>query len=194
MGSLGSKPKDPGPSAQEQALAQRAVAEWEDYKQRFAPRERQFRDLLTRGQDSKIAQLEGEASASAAAGAVDEMRTARTGAILEGRNPNLAAAGLGLMQASATGQGASAAASAVKDRELKGLLKFSAFGRGLADQSNLGLRSAARDATQLALDKLRAEQTISGAQAGMLGNVLGGATAGLTLYNTRPRSASPKEK
>lgn len=179
--SLGSKPKKQGPTAEEKALAERAAREHNDYIARYAPREQQFRDLLTKNRTSKIARLEGQANAVAAKAGGEEAEAAAADAIARGDSPVMGLSKAMTTHASAGGVGGAGATHAVTEQERKGLTKFAASGRKVADQSNLGLKTAATNATELALAKLRAKQAVSDAKAGLAGTVVGATTAGIGL-------------
>lgn len=177
MGSTGSKPKDPGPTAEERALASRAANEWNDYIARYVPLE----DLALKQaayDPKKTLQLRGESVAMAAIGTKGEAganvkRTLQTGAGLSSAMTRAAAEDPVLAQASASGLGAALAEQAVQDRSLQARQKLTAFGRGLSDQSSLGLSQLGRTRTEEALTKYKAKQTEKAAKMEAVGTAIG---------------------
>lgn len=181
MGSTGSKPKDPGPTAEERALANRAANEWNDYLQRYVPLEDQAIALSEYNPDT-VARLQGETSAMAAFGTKGQTQqnikqSLQSGAGLGSAMTRLGADEPVLAQASAGGLGAALAERSVRDRELQAKQKLTAFGRGLADQSTLGLSQHARTRTETALSKYQAKQNDRNSRLGAVGTALGFATA-----------------
>ena len=162
MGWGGSKPKDPKPTAQERALAEVAAKDWNDYQQRYVPVESQFVDRI-RASEGDLASARGSAVADveqAVAGAGDR--------IIGSGDATRGAAKMGLADAAiakgkARGAAVNEATLARENAELRGLSKMAAFGRGLADQSRVGLASVASGANQRNIDDLRtkiAEQNL----------------------------------
>jgi hypothetical protein len=180
MGSS-SKPKDPKPTAEERALAGRSANEWNDYLQRYVPLEDQAIEL-SEYDPNTTARLQGETSAMAALGTQGQVgenvkRTLQTGAGLGSAMTTLAAEDPVRAQMSAAGLGAAMAERTVRDRELQAKQKLTAFGRGLADQSTLGLSQLAKTRTQEALGKYQSRQAERNARLGAVGTGLGMATA-----------------
>jgi len=172
-------------SAREKALAERAAREWNDYVTRFAPAEDA---LLAKLRDTEGAIERGRAEAGKAAaeafGGDDAAYMA--GGLRVGQALNSGSSVLGLADrvhglAGAAGQGAAGAERAAKERELKGLLKMAAFGRGLADDSTLSLARAGREETTAASENMfRKIDRGMWLQRG-LGQAVGAGVAGLDL-------------
>jgi hypothetical protein len=177
MGSTGSKPSDPAPTAEERALAGRAANEWNDYLERYVPLEDQA--IAAAAYDpNKTARLQGETSAMAALGTKGDVaagvkRTLQTGAGLSGAMTRMAADDPTRAAASAGGLGAALAERSVRDRELQAKQKLTAFGRGLADQSTLGLSRLGQTRTEETLTNYKAKQAEKAAKMEAAGTALG---------------------
>lgn len=144
MGKSSSKPKV---TQQERALAERGAREFNDYLQRYVPAEDAFLDA-TAVSDQAVGAQQGMAHADAAMAHAQYRNTGeRPGS---GRsNLHVADAARGLGEASGLGQ--AVAEQGVHDRDLAGRMKMTAFGRGLSDQSSVGLRDSGQRASDAAL-------------------------------------------
>lgn len=149
------KPKKAAATAEERALAERAVGEQNDFVTRGVPLADKFRELTADPTAGR--RLAGQANAQVAEAFAGAEQRGLEGVLGAGggigSGAALSALSLpGLKMASARGVGTGQALQMAEDRGLKGLMKLSAFGRGIADTSSVGLRSAAQDSTQAAID------------------------------------------
>ena len=178
----------PAPTADEKELARKAALEWNDYVDRYTPLEDKMIALAT-PRPGDVERLRGEANAVAAAGLSKEFQTTAAKQLSRGASPRGLGAAFGELagaQGQAAGAGMAKAEAAVKDRELKTKTKLTAFGRGLADQSMLGLSRAAQDSTRLAIESFKAKQREKEARMEALGTVLGTvASYGLNKYQSQ---------
>lgn len=145
------KPKTPKATEQEKALAERGANEFNDFVTRGVPIARKFSDLITNPRHA--ARLAGQANAEVAQAFAGEdaegFQTALASGGVPGSGSTVTALTLpSVKQASASGLATGRSVQAAKDRELTGLRKAAAFGRGVADTSSVGLRSAADTRTQ----------------------------------------------
>lgn len=155
MGWGGGNSKDkPKPTDQERALADVAARDWDRYKASYVPAENQYVSRL-RATPGDFAAARGAAIADveqATAGAAS--RIIGAGDISSGRS-QMALADLYATKGTARGAAVNQAQLARENVELRGLSKMAAFGRGLADQSRVGLASTAAEANQKNIDELR---------------------------------------
>jgi hypothetical protein len=197
MGSTGSKPKDPAPTQEEKALAERSANQWNDYLERYVPLEDQAIELA-KYDPNKTARLQGETSAMAAMGTKGEagknVKTSlKAGAGLGSGMTRSAAEDPTRAAASAGGLGAALAERSVRDRELQAKQKLTAFGRGLADQSTMGLSQLGRTRTDEALTKYKHKQDEKNEQLAAVGTALGFA-AGYGLNRVEGYAADWRDK
>ena len=151
MGSF-SKPKEPGPTAQERALAEKGVKEFDDFKARFRP--------LTEDFVAKTRTSEGDRTAAAASVSADNAIANRdaTGSAMRhsfvsGRNAATMMTNDGVDTAAALGKAQGQAVQAADNQQTDANLKMSAFGRGLGDDADISARRAAQDATSSVIQR-----------------------------------------
>jgi hypothetical protein len=172
---MSSKPKTTGPTDQERAAAELGVNQWNDYQERYVPLENQYIQQM-QNMPSKGAELAGIANAD----------------VWQQAKPLDTRAGLGALKDSYLNTGTqlglatSKAAQSASDTQLRGLLKMSAYGRGLADTSNNNLYSAGQTATQAAISQSKANQQSDDAWMGGLGLAAG---AGTNYFLNRAKTA-----
>jgi hypothetical protein len=138
---FGGSPDDPDPTTQEQALAEVAVKDWNDYKYRYIPVENQYL--------SRIRATPGDYNSVRGAAVADVQQAVGGQAnkiIGQASNSKAGLLDLVLATGQARGNAANQAQLARQTAELRGLSKMAAFGRGLADQSRVGLASTASGA------------------------------------------------
>lgn len=152
MSSGGSGGGTPEPTAQERALAEKGVAEWGDFKQRFAP---QIKDFVsrTRTTEGDRVQAAGAVSADSAIANRNAAGSAMRHAFVQGGNAASIMANDSNDTAAALGKAQGDVVQAADERETEADLKLSAFGRGLSDNADLGMRSAAANATSSVIQK-----------------------------------------
>lgn len=178
----------PAPTTDEKELARKAALEWNDYVERYTPLEDKMIELAT-PRPGDVERLRGEANAVAAAGLSKDFQATAAKRLARGASPAGLGAAIGELsdaQGQAAGAGLSKAEAAVKDRELKTKTKLTAYGRGLQDQSMLGLSRAAQDSTRLAIESFKAKQKEKDARMEALGTALGvAASYGLDKWSKR---------
>lgn len=162
---MSSKAKTTGPTEQERSAAELGVNQWNDYQERYVPLENQYIQQI-QNMPSKAGELAGIANA-------DVMQA----------NPALdMRAGLGQLKdahfntGTQLGLATGKAAQSASDTQLRGLLKMSAYGRGLADTANNSLYSAGQTATQSAISQSKSQQQSSNAWLEGVGLIAGAGT------------------
>jgi hypothetical protein len=153
---MAKKPKTPKATAQEKSLAKNAANNWNDYVERYIPVEDEFAKR-TQATDDKVAQQRGIVNADANMAYSKAADAAQKGMAAQGAAPGSGRAALGQAsladaRGSASGLGQAFAQQGVHDREQNARVKMSAFGRGMADQSQISLGDQARRATGEALN------------------------------------------
>lgn len=184
IGGGGGSADPPKPTEEEKALAERAAREWNDYIDRYIPLEDKAIELSS-PKPGDIDRLRGEASATAALGLRGAHATAVNKNLQRGAGLGSAATATDLAEpsrvfGSAVGLGAAQAERAVKDRELAAKTKLTAFGRGLGDQSTLGLSRLGSDSTRARILEYKGDVEKDMQQTELLGTLAGvGASYGL---------------
>jgi hypothetical protein len=177
MGWLGGgAPKAPEASAQEVALGKNAVTRFNQHQQTFVPLEDSFIASLT-PTAGEVDQTRGIATsdvAQAMKGADQGIVSGSGGQAGQGKSI-LARAGVATQAGIARGEAATGADAALKDREMKGLTKLSAFGRGLQDMNRVSLTDAAKSSTHAAIDKLNNKVRNQGSSLDAAGTFMGSA-------------------
>ena len=135
------------PNPQQKALKKISQAQWEDYKARFIPNENNYIEKVNSLKDETPLAI-SRAVAANAQGYGKAQRKAGMAAMAHGVNPNsgsyqMEQADLENLQSSTGARGGVSAVESAKQRYLSGLRKAVSYGRGLADDANLGFRQAA---------------------------------------------------
>lgn len=147
----------PAPTAQERELASVGAAQWNDYKARYAS-EGGINDKFiaaTRATEGDKAAAAGSVGAdSAIAKRRLDKATAQAG-LAKGISSSSGAALSARYQdttdtAAAAGLGKATAVQSVEDAQLAADFKLASFGRGLGDESQVGLQRGLRTATDIA--------------------------------------------
>lgn len=166
----------PDPTPEERALAERGAREFNDFRERGVPLANKFISTVT--DPAYGERIAGQTSAAVADAFAGDMRAAvergaATGASAGSAGAIMSAATGSLKHVSAAGLSAGKARLAAKDRALTGRIKMSAFGRGVGEDSSLGLRSRGLDATResIAEAEARTDRFVSGLEG--LGTVAG---------------------
>ncbi len=140
-------PKDPGPSAQERALADVAAEELRRSREVFGPlTERMIRNV--RATDAERALATGEAAADVAIANRAPRRGFGGGRRIGSGRDIYARFNQNIGRSVASGSAEAGALQAVDDAELAGLRKVAAFGRNLQDDARVGFRRGAARATR----------------------------------------------
>ena len=142
----------PEPTAQERAMAEKGANEWADFKERFAP---QITDFVsrTRTTEGDRVQAAGAVSADSALANRGAAGSAMRRAFIQGGNASAIMTEDGNDVAATLGKAQGRVVQAADERETEADLKLSAFGRGLSDNADLGMRSAAANATSSVIQK-----------------------------------------
>lgn len=151
MGS-GGGPSTPEPTAQERALAEKGVAEWQDFKTRFQPLTNDFIERTRTSEGDRI-RAGGSISADSAIANRGAAGSAMRHAFVNGKNAPTMLTNDSLDTAATLGKAQGQAVQAADDQELDANLKLSAFSRGLSDDADISARSAAADATRSVIQK-----------------------------------------
>jgi hypothetical protein len=161
-------------TAAERALSRDAAEKYNDYQQNFVPLENSFIAQLTPTKGEAQAQRGAATSdvAQSAKGTDQKIVAGSKGAGGQGKSI-IARAGVSTRTGTARGEAVTGMDRAMRNKELSGLTKMAAFGRGLQDQNSTSLRSAASDASSMAINKANIEAqddrglgTLVGAAAG----------------------------
>ena len=166
--------KTPKATAQEKALATDAVIKFNDHQRKFVPLEDSFIASLEASKGERrsargtVASDVAQATGSADRGIVAGSR----GADAQGKSV-LARAGVSSAAGIARGEAVGGANAALRTREMTGLQKMTAFGRGLQDMNSLSLGDASRTASGDAISKLNTKVTNRGTMMDGLGNFAG---------------------
>ena len=178
MGKKGDSVKE---SPQEKALAEVAMARFQDYKQRWQPLQRQLAEQIRVSwapDSAERTRAKGQASTESAA-QFQEARTGMETALTNsGATPgsskfNLAMTGLGEDEAASRGLGFTAADQAVDNAYVQGLSAITALGRGEASTaSNAMAHQARQGAVQARADAEMSAERRAG-WAGLVGRGAG---------------------
>jgi len=162
------------PTAEEKALAIDAVEKYNDYQQNFVPLENSFIAQLTPSKGEANAQTGAATSdvAQASKGVDQKVVAGSKGQSGQGKSI-IARAGLAERTGTARGEAAVGIDKALRDRELGGLTKMSAFGRGLQDMNSVTLRNAGQRASSEAINKANVEAQNDSGLATLVGSALG---------------------
>jgi len=183
---MGSKPKKPKASEHEKALTKDAASRWNDHVTRYVPVENEF-IKRSKATADKVMAARGIANADAglAMGKVkqqQELGLASQGAAPGSGRAVMAGADLTEAYAEASGAGQAGMQQAVFDQQQNATVKMAAFGRGLQDQSALGLGNAARTAQQGVMEgferKIDRRNFNMSTAAGLAGFAVGGMNTG----------------
>jgi len=163
-----------GPTAEERALAIDGVEKYNDYQQNFVPLENSFIAQLTPSKGEENAQTGAATSdvAQASKGVDQKVVAGSKGQSGQGKSI-IARAGLSDRTGAARGEAAVGIDKALRDRELGGLTKMSAFGRGLQDMNSVTLRNAGQRASSEAINKANVEAQNDSGLATLVGSALG---------------------
>ena len=161
-------------TAQERALGRDAAEKYNDYQKNFVPLENSFIAQLTPTKGEAQAQTGAATSdvAQAAKGADQKIVAGSSGQSGQGKSI-LARAGVSTRTGTARGEAVVGVDAALRDKELSGLTKMAAFGRGLQDQNSVSLRSAASDASSMAINKANNEAKEDEGLATLVGTAVG---------------------
>lgn len=141
------------PSHLERAQAGIAAEQWSDYRQRYVPIENDFIEKI-RATESRKGAEKGRAGATVQQGLSGGTRKALA-------NRGKAGGGRGLMRAlnanmtkgSALGDANNQAVLTAESREQGGLTRMASYGRGLSDQHDVGLASAADRSSRASIER-----------------------------------------
>lgn len=181
----GGGPEKQEATAQERALATRAAKDWNDYTTRFTPALKAFRSRLS-DKDGAVQTGKADASnlAAKAFGGGDTALVAK--GLRQGAAPSSGRTVLGLADkadgfATTAGRGSYAAETAADDRELRGLIKLAAHGRGLADENSMALTRIGNQQTAADAENLSRKMSRDQFLSRSVGQGLGAAASGLNL-------------
>lgn len=178
---MSGKAKKPKPTQQERALAERGANEYNRYVTEYSPLVGKIKDDI-RVTDGERSAVRGAANADVTMAS----RDSGTGPVQGGSGRSVfSLAGRSVAAGTAGGAARGEAVQAAENNELAGLQKLARFGRGLADNSTLGLSNAAQQATSVSIAKARASNqakddlmTAVGTGVGMYTTVKGAKVAG----------------
>lgn len=192
--SIGKSPKKAKASEQEKALAKDSATRWNDYVTRYVPVENEF-IKRTKATADKVAAARGIANADAGLAAGKAREQQELGLASQGAAPGsgravAAGADLNEAYAEASGAGQASQQQAVHDQEQNVKVKMSAFGRGLQDNTALGMGDAARTAQSAVMGKFERKVNQSNF---MLNTATGLAGFGATKFlGPKPGTSAPK--
>ncbi len=177
------KPKKQGPTAQEKALEQVSIAQWNDYVARFRPAEAELarRAEFTEGEKLAARGMASADSAAAFKGLTRQTVLAQSvsGADESSGRTKLAMAGNAEAQGRARGLAGAAAVTGQKIQSDAERLGITAIGRNIASQATSDMAAGARRATSLALAASEAKFARNEALVDAVGLVAG---AGVRRY------------
>lgn len=152
--SLGGGGGTPQATEQERALAEIGAEQWSDYVERGVPMISAFKERL---RDPKHTErLEGQSNAATAAATAHDMKKAIEASLgsgdASGSGSSVMTASLApLRRTSIAGGAAAGARDSARAREQTGMIKLSAYGRGLSDDASVVMQSAGENATRKAI-------------------------------------------
>lgn len=174
-----------GPTPQEHALAETGAKEFNRFADAFLPATADYIDATSSKESDRLSLasgIAGEVAKTTAGRGTDAALIG--GGLRSGLSPSSGRATVAVSDASrAFASGVSGGLAALRpkllDREVKGVQKVVASGRGLADTSTAGLASAGRMAASEALSKADAAFTEKQASMGLRQGIISGlASAG----------------
>lgn len=184
-GGGGGQQQQQAPTPQEHALAETGAKEFNRYVDAFVPATADYIDATSSKESDRLSLASGIAGEVAKTTAGRGTDAGLTGAGLRsGLSPSSGRIALGVSDASrgfTTGvaKGVASLRPALLDREVKGVQKIVASGRGLADQSTAGLASAGRLSLSSAMSEADAAYAKKQADLGLRQGIVSGlATAG----------------
>lgn len=149
------KPKKQGPTAEEKALQEVSIGQWNDYVARFRPAEAELarRAEFTRGEKLAAEGMAGADAAAAFKGLTRDTIASQkiAGADASSGRTKFALAGNAEAKGKATGLAAAAASTGQKIQSDAERLGITAIGRGVASGTTSDMAAGARRATNLAL-------------------------------------------
>lgn len=153
-----SKPKTPGPTAEEIALSRDRATDFNDYQTRFVDAENAY-VARNRASPGDISLAGGEASAdvqqAATGGDMTAVQRGMGAGILPGSGRSIMArAGIAAARGEGSGEAVARRVQSRKNQELAALLKMAAFGRNLSDTNRVATSQAAQQGTQTAIDSM----------------------------------------
>lgn len=191
-------PDKPKATAQEKALEQTSVAQWNDYVARYRPAEA---ELVRRAQTTagERARVQGEVAGDVAESFKGLTRSTissggQVGADAASGRVKFALADDAEAQGRAQGLGRGVALTGARLDEDAQKLRIAGFGRQLATDATADLSRGARRATSLALNQAQDRFSRNATDLEVLGTIAGAASArGMEIYRDR-KSAAQKSK
>lgn len=185
-------PKKQGPTAQEAALADVSYQQWQDYKQKIRPAEKQLAERI-KVTDAERANVAGQTNAAVAqAFSGQEAASAKAagvrGARVGGASHAMSLAGDAMAQADALGEGKTDASLGLKQKEDADMVQLMSFGRQLAADATQSMNAGANRAQALASARSQARFENKMALYDAAGAVIG---AGTAKYMNRPKPDTP---
>lgn len=174
MGLFSSSAPDIEPTQAETALAADAAEKFNEHQQNFVPLEDSFIAQL-KATDGETTQQKGIGVADVAqhaAGGDQAIVKASKGQAGQGKSV-IARSKLGDAIGVGRGTAAGGAEKGLRDREIAGLTKMSAFGRGLQDLNSVSLQSAAANQTKMAISDVDRQVAKDTNMAAGLGAAIG---------------------
>ena len=197
MGSGGGGDKTPAPTEQERALAQVGAEQWNDYARRYAGpggvNEKFIEATRTTEGDRQAAEGQVGADAAQAASAVKDSQkkaglarginsaSGSTLATMSGTNTDLA---------STAGRAKGVAVQTADDTQLAADFKLASFGRGLSDDSRLGMQQGTARATELVNKNAVSKFEESQAMLQAAGTGIGMYAQSQDLFGKKPKAKS----
>lgn len=194
-GGGGGGSQTPAPTQQERELARVGAEQWNDYARTYAG-EGGVNDKFIQAtrateadRQSAAAQVGADSAMATRKSLADTDNLARARGISSSSPAALAAASADMNSASrAKGLAVGKAVQGVDDTETAANFKLASFGRGLADDSRVGLQSQVRRATDLVNSDAQSRYAEKASVLGAVGTGIGMYTA----FKTDPKGKTPE--